>query len=106
MAVRPEATDGNGKTKMPNIEPSNAEILNAIKGVSDRVIVLEDWKRNEDAYRAALAKVKSEEQEAKVSSQADDFAKRRTEIMKQVGIVLGLVAAILYAYAATKGIHP
>lgn len=91
---------------MANTEPTSSEIIQSIKGVSDRVIILEDWKRNEDAYRAALAKVKDEEQQSRTTGEADAFAKRRTEIMKQVGIVLGLLAAILYAYAATKGIHP
>lgn len=91
---------------MSDQEPTNTEILNEIRGISARLLIIEDWKRNEDAYRAALAKVKSEEQQQKADSRSDDFAKRRTEIMKQVGIVLGLIAAILYAYAATKGIHP
>lgn len=89
---------------MAENEPTNAELLKEIKGLGDRLLILEDWKRNEDAYRAALAKVKAEEKEQKSSAQSDEIAKRRTEIMKQVGIVLALVIAILYAYAASKGI--
>lgn len=85
-------------------EPTNADIIKEVRTISDRLLIIEDWKRNEDAYRAALAKVKSEESSAKKEARDDDAAKRRTEIMKQVGIVLGLVVAILYAYAATKGI--
>lgn len=85
-------------------EPTNADIIKEVRSISDRLLIVEDWKRNEDAYRAALAKVKAEEKSAKVEARDDDVAKRRTEIMKQVGIVLGLVVAILYAYAATKGI--
>lgn len=89
---------------MAEHEPTNADIIKEVRSISDRLLILEDWKRNEDAYRAALAKVKSEEKETKSEAAASEYAKRRTEIMKQVGIVLGLIVAILYAYAATKGI--
>lgn len=89
---------------MPDKQPTNAEILQEVQAMSGRLLVIEDWKRSEDAYRAALAQVKAEEKESKTTSQNDDFMKRRTEIMKQVGIVLGLIAAILYAYASTRGV--
>lgn len=85
-------------------EPTNAELLKELKEFGQRLLILEDWKRNEDAYRAALAKVKSEEKENKQSEQSDEMIKRRTEIMKQVGIVLALLIAILYAYASSRGI--
>lgn len=87
-----------------NKQPTNREIITAIEAVSTRVENLETWKRNEDAYRAALAKVKEEEQSQKQSNRDDTYYKRRTELMKQGAIVLGLIAAILYAYMTTKGI--
>lgn len=96
---------------MANKEPTNGDLLKEIKGVKDMqiaqskdVTVLMNWKIQEDAYRAALAKVKSDEEQAKYQGLRDGEIKRRTEIMKQIGIVLALIVAILYAYAATHGI--
>lgn len=89
---------------MPNKQPTNADILSELKDLGKRVLVVEDWKRSEEAYRAALAQVKAEEKAAKSEAGNDEYMKRRTEIMKQIGIILGLVVLILSAYAATKGI--
>lgn len=91
---------------MAGREPTNADILKAVGDVSGRVTDLENWKLQEDAYRAALARIKDEEASDKMNNLKTDEAKRRTEIMKQLGIVLGLIIAILYAYMATKGIKP
>lgn len=87
-------------------EPTNADILKAVSDMSDRVRTLENWKLQEDAYRAALARVKDEEAKERSNKLTTDEAKKRTELMKQAGIVLGLIIAILYAYMATKGIQP
>jgi demethoxyubiquinone hydroxylase (CLK1/Coq7/Cat5 family) len=81
-----------------------AELSHDVREIDNRVLSLEKWKASEDAYRAALAQIKNDEREAKNEAVAIDAAKRRTEITKQAGIVLGLIAAILYAYATTKGI--
>lgn len=89
---------------MSDKQPTNKEIMKEVKGVGERLLILEDWKRNEDAYRAALAQVKADEKESKGEARADDMAQQWKGILKQAGIVLGLIAAILYAYAATKGI--
>lgn len=91
-------------------EPSNSELIKEVRdmytGLDGRVVHLENWKRNEDAYRAALSQVKNEELQDKTQTRADADSRRRTEILKQIGIVLGLIIAILYAYMATKGIKP
>lgn len=89
---------------MTDKEPTNKELAKEVKSLHERLLPLEDWKRSEDAYRAALAQVKAEEKESKGEARAEDMAKQWKGILKQAGIVLGLVAAILYAYAASKGI--
>jgi hypothetical protein len=89
---------------MPGKEPSNTEILNELRDIGKRLGDLERWKISEDAYRAALAQVKRDEKEANHDAIAAEAITKRTELFKQAGIVLGLIAAILYAYAATKGI--
>lgn len=85
-------------------EPTLGDVLKEVQGFGNRLAVLENWKISEDAYRAALAQVKNEERQAKNDNNSAEVNKRRLEILKQVGIVLALIAAILYAYAATKGI--
>ena len=95
----------------PRKEPTNADLLREFKTVKDMQIsqgkdisILMNWKVAEDAYRAALAKVKSDEEQSKFQGLRDGELKKRTELIKQMGIVIMLVIAILYAYAATHGI--
>lgn len=92
-------------------QPSNSDILRAVKEVKDMqtsqakdINILMNWKIAEDAYRAALAKVKSEDEQSKYTGLRDNELKKRTELIKQIGIVVGLIVAILYAYAVTHGI--
>lgn len=89
---------------MSPTEPTNAELDQEIKAIDNRVLTLEDWKRDEDAYRAAVARVKAEEATDRNRRASDSETKKRTEIMKQVGIILALITAILYAYASTHGV--
>lgn len=95
----------------PRKEPTNADLLREIKGVKDMqssqgkdIGILMNWKVAEDAYRAALAKVKGDEETAHYQVLRDSELKKRTEIFKQIGIIAGIVIAILYAYVATHGI--
>lgn len=90
---------------MAHSEPTLSDVLDEVQKMNNRVVVLENWKVNEDAYRAALARVKEEEAKEKQEKSHDILLQRRTEIMKQVGIVLGLITVILYAYMATNGIQ-
>lgn len=92
-------------------QPSNSDILKAVKAVKELQVsqakeigILMNWKLQEDAYRAALAKVKSEEEESKYQGLRDNEIKKRTELIKQIGIVAALIIAILYAYATTHGV--
>lgn len=82
---------------MATNEPTNKEILKEIRDMNTRIIALETWKVSEDAFKAAMVLVRQEEKEAKYDS-------KRNEIFKQTSIILGLIATILAAYAATKGI--
>lgn len=92
---------------MPNgQQPTNADILKEIRDMSARVLILESWKTNEDAYRAALAQIKLDQENDRFTGLRDGELKRRTEVMKQIGIILGLIVVILYAYTSTHGIHP
>lgn len=89
-----------------NKNPTNADLLKELKLMSQRIDVLEQWKVSEDAYRAALKQIKRDDEESKYTKLRDGELSSRTDIWKQVMIVLGLVIAGLYAYLATKGIHP
>lgn len=97
---------------MANRQPPNSEILKAVKEVKDmqaaqarEIKVLTDWKQHEDAYRAALKQVKDEEAQEKTTGQKDSDFQKRTEIMKQVGIVLALIIALLSAYGIAHGVR-
>lgn len=68
--------------------------------------ILMNWKIAEDAYRAALKQVKSDDEQSKYNGLRDNEIKKRTELIKQIGIIAGIVIAILYAYAAMHGIKP
>lgn len=97
----------------PKKQPTNADLLTELKAVKDMQAVqgkdistLMNWKVAEDAYRAALKQVKVDEEDAKFTSLRDGELKKRTEILKQIGIIAAIIIAILYAYAATHGIKP
>lgn len=66
---------------------------------------LKRWKIAEDAYRAALKQVRKEEQEDQYGKLKTKEAKAWLDILKQLGPIITIVGALLYAYAATKGIH-
>jgi hypothetical protein len=92
-------------------QPSNSDILKAVKQLKDMQVaqakdigILMNWKIAEDAYRAALAKVKSDDEQSKYQGLRDNELKKRTELIKQAGIVVALIIAILYAYATTHGV--
>lgn len=93
-------------------QPTNSDLMKEIREVKsmqtsqgDRISTLELWKVSEDAYRAALARVKDEEEDNKFRKLRDGELSKRSEVLKQVGIILGLITAILYAYLSTKGIR-
>ena len=88
------------------LENEIADVKEVVKEHGTDIKALKDWKTSEDAYRAAVAQVKKDEDANSSSALRNEELKRRTEMIKQAGIVLGLVAAILYAYATTHGIHP
>jgi hypothetical protein len=62
---------------------------------------LKKWKIAEDAYRAALLQVRNEEKE----KLAETAQKAWIKILKEVYPIIGILGAILYAYANSKGIH-
>lgn len=79
--------------------PTNADIYRKLDDVSNRVGVLEEWKRGLDIAKQAVDEYKKDEQSRRESNQ-------RREVLKQVGIILALVAAVLYVYLEAHGIHP
>jgi hypothetical protein len=96
---------------MANKSPTNADLgvkldaaLQEIKNMSNRLVAIEQWKLAEDAYKAALLQVRAEDRETKTNRLKSDEGKAWLNILKQAGIILGIVAAILYAYAAQRGI--
>lgn len=86
---------------MATKNPTNADILAELKDMNYRIINLETWKIAEDAARKAIRDYKTSEYNAHKDTETKEWVK----VAKQVGIVLGIVIAILYAYAATKGLH-
>lgn len=65
--------------------------------MNSRVASLETWRISQDAYKTALQEVRKEDK-----AKADQ--EKKSEIFKQVTIILGLVIAILTALAATQGV--
>lgn len=58
-----------------------------------------DWKKGTEIAKNAVAEYKRDEEQSKESRQ-------KRELLKQGGIVLGLVTTVIYVYLSTKGIHP
>lgn len=86
--------------------PTNSDLLREIREVRDMQIsqgqhidTLLRWKEAQDIAKSAVDEYKRQEQ-------SDRFDRQKKEILKQVGIVLGLVATVLYVYLQTKGIKP
>jgi hypothetical protein len=91
---------------MANKNPTNGDILrklesmdNTLQATVKDVTILKDWHLSETAARQAVEEYRKEQQ-------AGAKNKAWMEIAKQVGIVLSIVIAILYAYASSKGLHP
>lgn len=80
---------------MPKSQPTNADILKEVRSMNNRIAALEQWKQGTEIARAAVEEYKKEEQSIRDSRQ-------RREIMKQVGVVLSLMAAILYVYLESR----
>lgn len=88
------------------IKPTNRDILKAIREVKDMQIAqgkdidgLLDWKKGLDIAKSAVEEYKRAEEKTRE-------ARQKREIWKQVGIVLGLISAVLYVYLETRGVHP
>lgn len=82
---------------MATRQPTNSDILKELRDMSGRISSLETWRTAQDAYKEALAQVKRDEKLAKDES-------RKSDIYKQVMIILGLLVAILTTAASTRGI--
>lgn len=82
--------------------PTNLDLLKELSGMNTRITALEVWKISEDAARKAIFDYKQGERSSLKDTETSEWIK----VAKQAGIVLGIVIAILYAYASTKGLHP
>lgn len=74
--------------------------LAEMKAMRTDVNALMQWKLQEDAYRAALKRVRDEERESTQEQTSVAWLK----VIKQLYPILAILAAILYAYAQTRGI--
>lgn len=81
------------------IQPTNSDIIREIQKMNSRLGVLESWKERIEIGKAAIDEYKKEEKINRDSNQ-------RREIFKQTGIVLALIAAVLYVYLESHGVHP
>lgn len=77
----------------------NGELSRQLNGMNNRVLALEEWKRGLDIAKQAVTEYKNDEQQRRDANQ-------KREVIKQVGIVLALIAAVLYVYLEAHGIHP
>lgn len=88
----------------PSKQPTNAEILTEIKGVkavqniqSRDIDILKEWKRQEDAYRAALKAVKDDEKEERRDAQEAELKSSMIKTLKELSPILTAGALLLYA---------
>lgn len=60
---------------------------------------LKDWKQSLDIGQAAVSEYKRQEQQT-------SEARKRRELLKQAGIIFGLIITVLYVYIESHGVHP
>lgn len=72
------------------------EVQQALRADIDSLL---DWRKGTEIAKNAVAEYKKSEELSKESRQ-------KRELLKQAGVVLGLVITVLYVYLSTKGIHP
>lgn len=98
MAAKRPATLSDLSKKIDDSLRVMKEMRADVNVMRNDVNALQQWKLHEDAFKAALKTVKDEEAKEK-------FGKLRTDVMKQLLYVLGMVGAVLATYVATRGIH-
>lgn len=93
--------------------PTNSDLeakldlaLGHLNKMEKRLGRLEAKRRSDDAYSAALKQVKKEEALKLQQRQHNQEEVTKMKILKEVGKILGLITLALYAYLASKGIHP
>lgn len=86
-------------TPKQKANPTNADIYRKLDGVSNRVTTLEEWKRGLDIAKQAVDEYKKDET-------ANRTAQQKRELLKQAGIVLALIAGVLYIFLESHGIKP
>lgn len=89
---------------MPTKEPTTRQLRKDIDGIDVRLGTAENWIERQELYKQVLADVKKQELADDKQKRSDEFQAKKMEVYKQLAIILGLVAVILSAYAATKGI--
>lgn len=85
--------------------PTNTDILRKLEGMDTRITALESWKIAEDAAKKAIADYRKSEKAQEAEKTMLTESELRVKILKQIGIVLGILTTIAYAYAASRGIH-
>jgi hypothetical protein len=86
--------------------PTNFDLLTEIRSMNTRIAALESWKIAEDAAKKAVADYVQKEETQRMANLEVHKSREWIALLKQAGVVLGIVISILYAYAATKGIRP
>lgn len=87
---------------------TNTDILKEVKEVrkmqeaqADDIRSLKLWKQAEDAYKAALLQVRADEK----TKNQDEASKQWLKILREIYPIIGILGALLYAVAASRGIH-
>ncbi len=72
--------------------------------MNTRLMVIEDWRRETEIAKKAVAEYQSQQDVKRRAALEAKKSKEWVDLLKQGSVVLGIIIAILYAYAASRGI--
>lgn len=79
---------------------TNADIIKRLEGMDNRLQLMETWKISQEAGRAAVDEYKRQEVNNKNNQDRDSMYSSIKDLMPYVILVLGSIAALIYAYAS------
>lgn len=93
------------KRKQPKSNPTIRDVYHDIQEIKDMqltqaadIVILKDWKAKQEIAKQAIEEYKQQEETERQSNLGNRERAKKIEVLKQVSIVLALLAAILYAY--------
>lgn len=89
---------------MASKNPTNSDIMKKLDSMDGRLIVVENWRRETEIAKKAVEEYQAEQDRKQKAKLETKKTKETTELIKQIGVVVAIIIAILYAWAATNGI--